>query len=159
LKSSPSTLLVLCDDASAGGRRLAETLADSLGLRKYDIVAEAQADAGRFMGQDVILVGYPRTAEWLRTMPASLHLQKEGFSLAGVQGPEAGDMFFGVFANPYDSGRVLSVWLPMGSPDAPSVAAKIPHYGRFSYLIFRDGQNRGKGSWETADSPVSYRWK
>jgi hypothetical protein len=159
LKSSPSTLLVLCDAASAGGRQMAQTLAGALGLRKYDLVAEAQADAGRFKGQDVILMGYPRTTEWLSTMPASLHLQKEGFSLAGVEGPVAGDTFFGVFANPYDPGRVLAVWLPMGSPEAASVAAKIPHYGRFSYLIFRDGRNRDKGSWEPADSPVLHRWK
>jgi hypothetical protein len=53
----------------------------------------------------------------------------------------------------------LAVLLPTDSPDAVTVAAKITHYGRFSYLIFRDGQNRDKGSWEPADSPVLHRWK
>jgi len=159
LKSSLSTLLVLCDTAAGGGRPSAETLADSLGLRNFTIVAESQVDRNRFKGQDVILVGYPRAAEWLSTVPAALNLQKEGFSLAGVQGPNAGDIFFGVFTNPYDPGRVLAVWLPMGSPDAADVAAKITHYGRFSYLIFRDGRNRDKGSWDPADSAVLHRWK
>lgn len=159
LKSSPSTLLVLCETAAGGGQQVADILAGSLGLRNYAIVPEAKVDRNRLKEQDVILVGYPRTVEWLRTVPASLHLQKEGFSLGGVQGSNDSDVFFGVFTNPYDPGRVLAVLLPLASPDAANVAAKITHYGRFSYLIFRDGQNRDKGSWEPADSPVLHRWK
>jgi len=134
-------------------------LAGSLGLGNFAILPEAQVDRNRFKEQDVILVGYPRTVEWLSTMPASLRLQKEGFSLGGAQGSTARDMFFGVFTNPYDPGRVLAVLLPTASLDAANVAAKITHYGRFSYLTFRDGQNRDKGSWEPADSPVVHRWK
>lgn len=159
LKSSPSTLLVICDAADEAGQQVADTLADSLGLREYAIVPEAQADGNRFKGQDVILVGYPRTAEWLSSIPASLHLQEKGVSLGGAQGAGAGDVFLGVFNNPYDPGRVLAVFLPLASPDAVNVAAKITHYGRFSYLFFRDGRNSDKGSWKPADSPVLYRWK
>jgi aminopeptidase N len=159
LKSSAATLLVVCEAAAAGGQQVADTLAGSLGLGNYAIVSEARVDRNRFKGQDVILVGCPRTVEWLSTVPASLHLQKEGFSLGGVQGSSAGDMFFGVFTNPYDPGRALAVLLPIASPDAANVAAKITHYGRFSYLIFRDGQNRDKGAWEPADSPAVHRWK
>jgi Peptidase family M1 domain len=159
LKSSASTLLVVCETAAGRGQKVADTLAGSLGLGNFATLPEAQVDRRRFNGQDVILVGYPRTIAWLSTLPASLHLQKEGFSLGGVQGSKDGDIFFGVFTNPYDPGRVLAVLLPIDSPDAANVAAKITHYGRFSYLIFRDGQNRDKGSWETADSPVVHRWK
>jgi len=159
LKSSASSLLVVCEAAGGSGQKVADTLAGSLGLGNFVILPEAQVDRNRFKGQDVILVGYPRTVEWLSTMPASLRLQKEGFSLGGAQGSTAGDMFFGVFTNPYDPGRVLAVLLPTASLDAANVAAKITHYGRFSYLTFRDGQNRDKGSWEPADSPVVHRWK
>jgi hypothetical protein len=158
LKSSDSSLLVVCE-AAAGGQQVADTLAGSLGLRNFAIVSEAQVDRNRFKGRDIILVGYPRTVEWLSTLPAGLHLKKEGFSLEGVPGANAGDMFFGVFTNPYDPGRVLAVLLPIDSPGAANVAAKITHYGRFSYLVFRDGQNRDKGSWEPAGSPVLHRWK
>lgn len=159
LKSSASSLLVVCEAAAGGGQKVADTLAASLGLGNYAIVSEAQVDRNRFKGQDVILVGYPRTVEWLSTIPASLHLQRDGFSLGGVRGSNVGEILFGVFTNPYDPGRVLAVLLPADSPDAANVAAKITHYGRFSYLIFRDGQNRDKGSWEPADSPVLHRWK
>ena len=159
LKSSASTLLVVCETAADRGQKVAETLAGALGLGNYAILPEARVDRSRFKGQDVILVGYPRTVAWLNTLPPSLHLQKEGFSLGGVQGSNNGDMFFGVFTNPYDPVRVLAVLLPIDSPVAANVAAKITHYGRFSYLIFRDGRNRDNGSWEPADSPVVHRWK
>jgi hypothetical protein len=159
LKSSPSTLVVVCEDAAANGQEIATTLADSLGLKHHTVVAEAGVDRQRFQGQDIILVGYPRTTEWLRTTPASLRLAKDGFSIGGVQDVDAADTFFGVFTHPFNPGRVLAVFLPLGSRDAANVAAKITHYGRFSYLIFRDGQNRDKGSWEPADSPVRHRWK
>jgi hypothetical protein len=159
LKSAASSLLVICDSAAEGGQQVADILAGSLGLRNYAIVSEAQAEDNRFRGQDVILVGFPRTAEWLSTIPAPLRLQKEGFSFRGVQSADIRDVFFGVFANPYDSGRSLAVLLPISSPDAANVAAKITHYGPFSYLIFRNGQNRDKGTWDPADSPLLHRWK
>jgi hypothetical protein len=122
LKSSASSLLVVCEAAAGGGQKVADILADSLGLKNYAIMSEARVDLNRFKGQDVILVGYPRTVEWLSTVPASLHLQKEGFSLGGVQSSNVGEMFFGVFTNPYDPDRALAVLLPIGSPDAANVA-------------------------------------
>ena len=33
-------------------------------------------------------------------------------------------------------------------------ARRIPHYGRYSYLAFRDGQNRVKATWEPDNSPL-----
>jgi hypothetical protein len=158
LKISPATLVVVCSTADTNGKGLADILANSLGLRNYSIVPEAEVDRSRFQEQDVILVGYPREKEWLRTAPASLRLEKDGFSLAGVQGGGAADTFFGVFAHPYRPGRVLATLLAPSSREAENIAAKITHYGRYSYLIFRDSQNRVKGSWEQTDSPVLYRW-
>jgi aminopeptidase N len=159
LKSSASSLLVVCDTAAGGGQKVADTLVETLGLKNYVIAPETQVAENRFKGQDVILVGYPRATEWLTTVPAFLRLNKEGFSFGGEPGSNLGEVFFGVFANPYDPGRVLAVLLPIDSPEAASLAAKIPHYGRYSYLIFREGRNRDKGTWEPADSPLRHRWK
>jgi len=158
LKSSPATLLVVCGTLDANRKGLADILANSLGLRNYSVVAETDVDPSRFQEQDVILVGYPREKEWLRTAPAPLHLEKDGFSVAGAHDVDTSDTFFGVFTHPYRSSRVLAVLLTRPSREAESIAAKITHYGRFSYLIFRDSQNRDQGSWESTDSPVRHRW-
>jgi hypothetical protein len=159
LKASSATLLVVCGTTDTNGKGLSDLLANSLGLRNFSIVLEAEVDRNRLQEQDVILVGYPRETEWLRTAPASLHLEKDGFSLAGGPGAEASDAFFGVFTHPYIPSRVLAIFLAPSSREAESAVAKITHYGRYSYLIFRDGQNRAKGSWEPTDSPILYRWE
>ena len=100
LKSSAASLLVVCEAAGGSGQKVADTLAGSLGLGNFAILPEAQVDRNRFKGQDVILVGYPRTVEWLSTVPASLRLQKEGFSLGGVQGSNRGGYVFRRFHQP-----------------------------------------------------------
>jgi hypothetical protein len=52
----------------------------------------------------------------------------------------------------------LAVFLP-GPPSAAEIAAaKITHYGRYSYLAFKDGQIKDKGSWAVTRSPVVHRW-
>ena len=56
--------------------------------------------------------------------------------------------------NPTEPGRVAALFLP-GSPDAAAAAIyKIPHYGNDSYLVFKDGTNRAKGTWPVTGSPL-----
>jgi aminopeptidase N len=158
LKSSPSTLLVICARASGSGRRLADTIQRSLGLRHSTIVEEDDLGPGRLDDRDVILVGLPRDRGLLRASPAGLQLDERGFSLDGSTTPADADTFFGVLAHPSDPLRVLAVFLPGPPSAAESAAAKITHYGRYSYVTFKDGQNRDKGSWAVTHSPVIHRW-
>jgi hypothetical protein len=58
-----------------------------------------------------------------------------------------------------DTGRVAAVFLPLSPSAAAAVGKKIPHYGKYSYLVFTDGENKNKGTWEPADSPVVHRFK
>jgi hypothetical protein len=155
LKSSPSVLLVVCASAPANGQEVAETLAEALGLQAYSIAAERNVDRALLDGRDVILVGPPRDPDWLRTHPPALKLNPQGFALD--PGGEAGgeDAFFGVFAHPYQPGRVLALLLPLSPDHAERVAAKITHYGRYSYLVFRGDRNLARGWWPVEASPVS----
>lgn len=38
------------------------------------------------------------------------------------------------------------------------LAVKIHHYGKYSYLIFKDSRNQVKGIWAVTDSPMVVRW-
>ncbi len=158
LKSSPSTTVVVCAQASGSGRRLADVIQRSLGLRHSTIVDEDDLGPGRLDDRDVILVGLPRDRGLLRASPSGLRLDERGFSLDGSTTPADADTFFGVLAHPSDPLRVLAVFLPGPPSAAESAAAKITHYGRYSYVTFKDGQNRDKGSWAVTHSPVIHRW-
>jgi hypothetical protein len=39
---------------------------------------------------------------------------------------------------------------------AEDAARRIPHYGRYSLLVFRNGQNQIKSTWEPVKSPLKY---
>jgi hypothetical protein len=159
LKGSAATLIVICGPENAGLQRIAETLAESLGLRHHAIVSESKVDPNQFKRQDVILLGYPRNIEWLRTKPSSLRLEKDSFAFSGAGGEVSpGDMFFGVFHHPYDSASVIGLLLPASRLWAPLAATKITHYGRFSYLTFQDGQVRDRGTWEPTGSQTRHLW-
>ncbi len=48
-------------------------------------------------------------------------------------------------------------WTVLDVPDAASIASigrKIPHYGKYSWLVFDGDTNVGKGSWDVLSSPL-----
>jgi hypothetical protein len=79
--------------------------------------------------------------------------------LDGTVYSAAGDALFAVFPRQADPGRVAAVFLPLSPSAAAAVGRKIAHYGKYSYLVFTDGENKSKGTWEPADSPVVHRFK
>ncbi len=158
LKSSPSTIIVIGAQATGTGQRLAELIARSLGMRHPAIVHEDELGSDRLDDRDVIWVGLPRDRSFLRTAPAGLRFTEDGFSLEGSIMPADADTFFGVMPHPSDPLRAMGVFLPGPPAAAESAAAKITHYGRYSYLTFKDGQIRDKGAWAVTHSPVIHRW-
>jgi hypothetical protein len=47
------------------------------------------------------------------------------------------------------------------SPQAEQISAiwrKLPHYGKYSYLVFAGTQNVAKGSWPVGRSPLKVFW-
>lgn len=41
--------------------------------------------------------------------------------------------------------------------DLAALGRKVPHYGKYSYLVFDDGENADKGIWPAGDSPLRTR--
>lgn len=121
------------------------------------VVEEGRGGSEGLADRDVIFVGLPRDRGFLRTAPAELRWDERGFAVKGTTSEEA-DTFFAVLTHPGDPLRVMAVFLPGPAAAAETAAAKIAHYGRYSYLTFKDGQNREKGSWAVTRSPVIHRW-
>jgi hypothetical protein len=54
-----------------------------------------------------------------------------------------------------DNGERQMAWIGADDPGAlPVLARKLPHYGKYGYLVFRDGQVRLKGQWPVTGSPL-----
>ncbi|MDT8421242.1 MAG: M1 family aminopeptidase [Desulfuromonadales bacterium] len=55
--------------------------------------------------------------------------------------------------------HLVAVFHPLSVDAARKVARKIPHYGRYSHLVFRDGANLVKGTADPATSPLRIELK
>ncbi len=55
-----------------------------------------------------------------------------------------------------DGAESWIVLLPHDAASMRAVAEKIPHYGRYSYLLFEGSRNVGKGIWRDVDSPLKW---
>ncbi|MFH1680678.1 MAG: M1 family aminopeptidase [Candidatus Eisenbacteria bacterium] len=56
--------------------------------------------------------------------------------------------------HPVDPDLSWSLFDPENAEVVPVLARKIPHYGKYGYLVFQGTENVGKGEWEAAGSPL-----
>ncbi|WP_373501306.1 M1 family metallopeptidase [Desulfococcus sp.] len=136
----------------------ARLLIAALGLENADVVAEGRLTPEAVRNRDLIFMGIPRDPGLLRGVPGAAAI--EGKTI--VLGPEAFSLenhaVFMVFPHPVSEGRVAALF---SAPDGPAEAVlrKIPHYGKYSYLAFKDEKNRQKGIWPVTESPLIHRFQ
>jgi hypothetical protein len=55
--------------------------------------------------------------------------------------------------------HVTAYYLPGSVNAALDTARRIPHYGRYSALVFRGGRNLVKSTWQPVQSPLKLLFK
>lgn len=157
LKGSQTVLVVVADSASRELAQTAEMLAISLGLRRYRVVSDSDLGEGEARAHSLLLIGRPSNPELLPALPDSVVIAADGVELLGETYAPGPDAFFGVFPHPGNSEKVAALFLAEGD-GAPAVARKITHYGTYSFLAFRETENRAKGTWPVTDSPLIHQF-
>jgi hypothetical protein len=158
MKGSNAVLLVLSGAPRKGLMEAARILTLSLGLENTRIVSEDRLDEPSHESHDLLFLGLPATRTLPFQEPSGLTLKEEGFTVEGRTFDTPADVFFGVFADPRNTGRVTALFLPLSMDHAKEAARKITHYGKYSYLVFRAGRNQIKGIWPVLESPLVCRW-
>jgi len=159
LKGSSSVLLVLSKPSLPRSKEIAGFLAESLGLKKFRILSENELKQMDLKENDIFLLGLSENGSPPFKMPDGLELQKQRFTVNGKHYDRSSDAFFGVFRSSAHEERVVALFQPLSEKHAEEVARKITHYGRYSYLVFREGRNEAKGTWPVTDSPLVYEWE
>jgi len=156
LFGAASGLILLPTDApaplAAGYRRLAE--AWQAGAPGWTIARDAEVQALPAAGS-VWLLGWDNRflSELAPALPSRLDTTRRRLALP--EGEYAGDAFSLALALGQGD-RVLG-WAAAADPQAlAGLARKLPHYGKFSYLVFAGAapDNRVKGRWPAGDSPL-----
>ena len=158
LKSSTSLLAVLSSDLEPEVKTAARTLMLSLGLKKFQLAEEKDVSRKQLIENDLLIVGYPQDESLFRHRPPQLAIQQKSFIVNEKTYDRSSDVFFGVFNHPFAEDRIAALFLPLSPQQADTVSRKITHYGKYSYLAFRDGQNLDKGFWSIALSALEYRF-
>jgi hypothetical protein len=158
LKASRDLLVVLCGQRAAELSAAAALLLEGLGVARSSVRRESELHVAEMAGRDLLLVGWPQRGELLPRPPAPLSLDPHGFSVGDARYVQDGDVLFAVWPAPENPDRVTALLLPRDPLQAPEVSRKITHYGRYSYLVFRQGVNLLKGSWPPSGSPLIHRW-
>jgi hypothetical protein len=155
IKGSQCLVAVVAGSRPPKSRDVFSILLEGLGQEKTPLLLEDEATPSRLKGYDVLYLGVPARKDLLATLPQGLALSPDSFTLNDVtyDGPE--DALFAVLAHAQGEDRQLvGLFLPLSAQAVPRAARKIPHYGKYSYLVFRRGINEAKGTWPAASSPL-----
>jgi hypothetical protein len=152
LRASKVPLVVL----STGSEALLGASRDLLrGLQWHQAPVMSEADYLRQKppDRDLLVLGWPKSLDLRPLLPDGFIAAANQFSIGDETYAEAEDVLFMVMASHEDK-HVTGYFLPGSLAAAQDTARRISHYGRYSYLVFRDGRNQIKETWETEHSPL-----
>ncbi|MDH3998661.1 MAG: hypothetical protein OET90_07455, partial [Desulfuromonadales bacterium] len=145
LRASKSPLVVVATGAEA----LLEASNDLLrGLQWHqaEVVSEAEYLKTTPETVDLLIIGQPQHQGLLPDLPHSDAIVDRL--------PSAADEVVFWVRKQDSSKQVIAAFLPGSVAAARDTARRIPHYGRYSYLLFEKGRNLHKSTWDTVASPL-----
>ena len=158
VRGAASVNVVVSNDLDPSAMKIARRLSAAMGLSRVRIGREADFTAGELRGRDLLFFGNPSRKEGLPDGLFHFAITPEGFILNGETYEGDRSSFFGVFRHPTEKTRSAAVFIPASLELAKALSTKIPHYGKYSYLVFNDTRNQVKGTWAAVNSPLSVQW-
>jgi hypothetical protein len=155
IKGSSALCVVVARSQGNEGLETAATLMAAMGRPGVPVVMEDRMSPGDLAGKDMVLVGRPDARIWKPAGDKRFAFTDNGFVLGGQTFSGQGVSFFGVFKS---AGRSVALFLPSDETLSKIISLKIPHYGKYSYLVFEETRNRAKGTWDADSSPLTVRW-
>ncbi len=156
LRASRQPLVVI----ASGSEALFDASRDLLrGLQWHlaPVMKEADYLSLRPTDRDLLVLGWPASPDLRPILPDDIRVAAHQFMIDGTLDINAEDVLFLVIARPNEN-RVAGYFLPGSAAAAKDTARRIPHYGRYSHLAFRHGQNFVRSTWEPARSPLKHRF-
>jgi len=82
-----------------------------------------------------------------------IEITDETITIAGKSYPKSGHTFI-LTGQDWDGFKNMLLILSEDFESLPRIGQLVPHYGKYSYLVFKGARNVGKGQWEVKDSPL-----
>ena len=157
-QKAPLLIVVPSDRISPEQQQTAATLARALGRSDMVIQREKDLAPDQMATNDLVMMGVPEHPLLKHALQKKITLRPGGFDLNGHTYDAGKDCFFGVWPHPLSEDHIMAVMLYGGQAHQEKIARKVPHYGRYSYLVFAETTNQVKGNWPTTVSPLVHAW-
>jgi len=161
VRGADELTVVVAADLPEETARAASLLLQAMNRPDATVVTESEIsrqDVENLEGV-VLFFGMPnKCAEPLRDHPG-IEIDGKGFMLHGrrYNGPDAA--LFAALSPNQDPQKTWAYFVPFSEAEARIAARKIPHYGKYSFLAFEQGENQDKGIWEIRRSPLIHNFR
>lgn len=144
-------LLVVVSKGCQAREETLRLLLKSLGQAGATTVHEEELTAESLTGRDLLFCGVPERKGVLPPFPGGVSISPRGFVVDRHPFHNPDDLLFAVTGHRSHPERVVALFLPLSPTAAEKAALKITHYGKYGYLAFTAGENRGKGMFPPVD--------
>lgn len=158
LKTAASTVVIISGRLGETGKTIARRFTRAMGITAHSVRRDAELQSIDTTTADLLFVGLPESGMAQHLLPKDLAVGGRHFQVAGQRFDQPADLLFAVARRPDDPNRLVALLYPLSAAAADAGLVKIPHYGRYSYLVFRGGRNQIKGTWESDTSPMIVHW-
>ncbi len=121
---------------------------------------EGSAEETDLAGKSVFLLG--RTGlndRFVATLPKGVTMDGAKWVLPAGEFTSADHSLVITARHPVDPDLSWTLLLPENAEVVPSLGRKIPHYGKYGYLVFQGTENVAKGEWSSGESPLYVKLK
>ena len=88
--------------------------------------------------------------------PPNVTITNDAVTINGESYSKTDYSFVMTFRHPQDVSRSMT-WLSMADEGVfPAMGRKLPHYGKYGYLVFQGSNNVAKGEWDVTESPMIF---
>ncbi len=158
IRGAPALMAVVSIGLEKEALEGTKTLLAALRQEKALMLAEGQVDLRALKDHDLLYLGWPRNTILHPVLPEGLSIGKGNVTLFGTTYDDPGAALFVALPHPVNPERSAAIFIPLSGAAAGKAARKIPHYGKYSYLLFEDGTNRVKGTWPVTASPLIHEF-
>jgi hypothetical protein len=159
IKGSTSLVAVIAESLPTALRRSVDLILASLGQKGAIIISEGEAKEESLKKSDILYLGLPADTGLFSHLPEGFFVASRSFEINGHIYDQGEDALFAVFRHPQEDERVVALFFPLGEKAFSPATRKIPHYGKYSYLAFRNGVNKEKGIWPVTASPMIFSFE
>lgn len=140
--------------SEAAYKKLARVFAEHGGVIKADIEIGEQEITQKSL---FILGGLAEnklTKQFLENLPKNFLITEDSFSVNGIVYNNQDNALLVTLKNPKNKKKGIAILFAFNPGAIEKLGSKIPHYGKYSYLIFAGGKNIDKGIFAVTDSPL-----